>query len=337
MKSTLTVMSACAVLLFGSCTTITRTASTVKVDPSVSQYPTVTDLKVDTPKVSLTETWQFVPFNFGQPSLKVRKKNMMAQMVKDKDADVLVEPQISYTKKMFGPRSLTITGYPATFKNFRPASEKDLKAFAIMNPACKGHSVAREKSDTTSKVAVVKTVRAKTPSRFGVVLGLNSSTTGSSSTDSKTGFHVGVRGELNFRKPVYLTASLLYSRKGHKRENYDYYSGGYGEVKANAGYVEIPIMVGYRWNVGNSMKIFGETGPYFAAGVGGNIKYPDGYEEHTFHSGWDNRGDIGWALGAGVEYDKYSFRLGYEFGLKEIGGHSLPENRNFMAGFAYMF
>lgn len=94
----------------------------------VKQYPTVADLDVNPQKVSKTEEWEFVPFNIGQPSMKIRKSNMVADLLRDNDADVLLEPQTVFVKQPFGKRTLTITGFSAKFSNFRKATEEDLKA-----------------------------------------------------------------------------------------------------------------------------------------------------------------------------------------------------------------
>lgn len=348
----LTIAAFAGIVVFAaSCTTVERTATTTPVQASVKQYPTVADLDVKPEKVKRTENWNFSLFNIGRPSLAQRKKNLVADMVEGAKADVLVEPQYSYTKKLFGPRSLTISGYPATFKNFRPATDRDLKALAQVDPSCERHAVAKTKGDTVIKVVrkthrvVPKEPKPKKPSRIGLVAGLNMNKVEAVETDMKAGFHVGVRGELNFRAPVYLTASLLYSQKGYKKEEvhyYDeygsYYEYGYSDkIKDTAGYVEIPIMVGYRYGFNNGLSVFGETGPYFACGVAGKTRGTHGSMGDSFYGDFVDRLEAGWGFNVGVEYNRYSFRLGYELGFDKFCGNHLPENRNLMVGLAYMF
>ncbi|MBQ8276860.1 MAG: hypothetical protein IJY00_00200 [Bacteroidaceae bacterium] len=101
----LTIAAFAGIVVFAaSCTTVERTATTTPVQASVKQYPTVADLDVKPEKVKRTENWNFSLFNIGRPSLAQRKKNLVADMVEGAKADVLVEPQYSYTKKLFGPR-----------------------------------------------------------------------------------------------------------------------------------------------------------------------------------------------------------------------------------------
>ena len=136
MKRIILLCMAATALLLSSCTTIRKTAATADVHTGVYQYPTVADLEV-LPKVEQTVTWNFVPFNWGQPSLSVRRGNLMAETLKAAGADVLLEPQFVYTKRSFGERTLTVTGFPAKFKDFRKATPDDLKALHELLPANK--------------------------------------------------------------------------------------------------------------------------------------------------------------------------------------------------------
>lgn len=117
-------------LLFGSCTTIQKTSSTSAVDSYVLQYPTVADLEVSPTKVSRTVSWSPI---FSLLSTDARKTNTVAELLSDADADVLVEPQYIHNKSFILENTLTVSGFPAKFKNFRKATEADLKA---LNAGC---------------------------------------------------------------------------------------------------------------------------------------------------------------------------------------------------------
>lgn len=129
-KKTLLVL-ACASLLVTSCVTVRKTATTVAVNTEVNQFPTVVDLDVQ-PKVEVTTTWSFRPFNLGEPSYNVAKGNLIAETLKEKNADVLLEPQVIFQKTSFGERKMTISGYPASYKNFRKATDEDLEALKVV-------------------------------------------------------------------------------------------------------------------------------------------------------------------------------------------------------------
>ena len=135
MKQSVILLFIGIVLIGTSCSTMKKsTASTISIDSGVTQYPTVADLEVKQ-KIIEQISWNFVPFNYGELPLKLREKNFIADIIKENDADILVETQVTYTKKPYGKRTLTVTGFPACFKYFRKASEEALRALEVTKPA----------------------------------------------------------------------------------------------------------------------------------------------------------------------------------------------------------
>lgn len=116
-----------ALLLVTSCTTVTKTATTTDVNNSISSFPEVVDLEVQG-KVTHTMTWNFRPFHIGEPKKSTARGNLIAETLKETNADVLLEPQFSFERVSYGERVLTVTGYPATYKNFRKATPADIEA-----------------------------------------------------------------------------------------------------------------------------------------------------------------------------------------------------------------
>ncbi|MGM9713174.1 MAG: hypothetical protein ACI3Y5_03525 [Prevotella sp.] len=127
MKKYFFSIAACFMLLATSCTTVTKTATTASVDNIVATYPTVADLEVKS-KISQSMSWSFAPFHWGEPKLTTAKGNLVSETLKALNADVLLEAQFMFQKTSYGERTLTVTGFPATYKNFRKASDKDLDA-----------------------------------------------------------------------------------------------------------------------------------------------------------------------------------------------------------------
>lgn len=125
------------VTLLSSCSVMKKSTSTaINVESGIYQYPTVADLTVKK-KIEKVVSWNFVVFNWGQPPLELRKSNLIADIIKENDADILLEPQMIFTKKLFGKRTLVITGFPASFKDFRKATNEDLKALEMTIPVSK--------------------------------------------------------------------------------------------------------------------------------------------------------------------------------------------------------
>ena len=107
-------MAAAAVLTLGSCTTTYWTATTANVDNTVFTS-SVADLNVGQ-KASFTYTTTASDRKGG-------KKNCLnaavASMLKaNNNADVLVAPEFKYDHSM---NKIEVSGYPATYKNFRSA------------------------------------------------------------------------------------------------------------------------------------------------------------------------------------------------------------------------
>lgn len=119
-------------MLVSSCTTLKKTTTAVEVANGVYQYPVVAEMAVQE-KTESTMEWSFRPFHIGEPRLETAKGNLVADVLKQQNADVLLEPQFKFTKHPFGKRLLVVTGFPATYNGFRKATDADLEAIRATN------------------------------------------------------------------------------------------------------------------------------------------------------------------------------------------------------------
>lgn len=126
----LTLMTA-ILMLMGSCTTVQKTASTADIEVKVFQYPMVVDLEISPEKISKTTDWYSF---FSTMGYETRRDNLTAEMLQEVGADVLVEPNYIHEKEFPSYHKLTVSGFPAKFKNFRKATDKDLEALKCGNP-----------------------------------------------------------------------------------------------------------------------------------------------------------------------------------------------------------
>ncbi len=108
------------VLSLASCTTVTKTATSVDVNNTITTNSTA-DLEISEKKISYTHYSK-------AKERKAGKKNVLRSAVKaalaaNGQADVLVAPEYEAVEKrgLFGKRLkvVTVTGYPAKYKNFR--------------------------------------------------------------------------------------------------------------------------------------------------------------------------------------------------------------------------
>ena len=137
---------AIALLATASCTTVRKSAETTAIQANVQQYPTVADLDVKA-KVTASVTWRGRLIKKLEPKKDLMKGNLIAETLEKADADVLLEPQTIFSKTGYlGERKITITGFPAKYKNFRKATPADLEALKVNAPAaeCTVHNVSQK-------------------------------------------------------------------------------------------------------------------------------------------------------------------------------------------------
>ncbi|MBO4804664.1 MAG: PorT family protein [Paludibacteraceae bacterium] len=122
---------------------------------------------------------------------------------------------------------------------------------------------------------------APTPNRFGfgVRMGFGLSTLSGEGyfddTDPIFNLNVGAAVMYGLSPKVDLETGLYYTKKGFYAEPpLDY------EVTCNLYYLEIPVMVGYKWEVSDPLKINFMAGPYVAYGVNGKTKAKLGLETY---------------------------------------------------------
>lgn len=115
-----------ATFMLASCSTVqTGTSKTMDIiGPGVIHKPVIVDLDIRPDKVSKTVTFT------NMESLETAKNNVVRELLKEKNADVLVEPTFESTTTR-GATELTVYGWPANYKNFRQIEEKDIKLLEV--------------------------------------------------------------------------------------------------------------------------------------------------------------------------------------------------------------
>lgn len=199
------------------------------------------------------------------------------------------------------------------------------------------------------------------------VFGMNISKLQNSEYSAKAGAQLGIRADYMLPKAhgTYLTAGIDWSMKGGKASDniFNLIEEPIGSSKYVLHYIEVPVRVGFRYNVLDNLGFYGEIGPYFAVGVGGchsaSIDLDGGdartmEEELSFNAfkNYDDltqsfqRWDAGIGFRIGAEYEqRYNFMIGADWGLADIyrtslrdrffdqTGISLPKVHNFNFSF----
>ena len=141
-------------------------------------------------------------------------------------------------------------------------------------------------------------------------------------TDPKAGFNLGVRGEYMLPScyGVFVNLGVNYTMKGAKMDVPASLPDDYScTVKFRPCYIEIPLHVGYRFNVLDNLGIFADFGPYFAIGVNGKEKFEfdgDAVEDRSTKFFRNSKMDLG-------EIQRYDFGLGFRVGAEYANHHSL--------------
>lgn len=198
---------------------------------------------------------------------------------------------------------------------------------------------------------------------FMGIFGMNISKLQNSEYSAKAGAQLGIRADYMLPKAhgTYLTAGIDWSMKGGKASDniFNLIEEPIGSSKYVLHYIEVPVRVGFRYNVLDNLGFYGEIGPYFAVGVGGchsaSIDLDGGdartmEEELSFNAfkNYDDltqsfqRWDAGIGFRIGAEYEqRYNFMIGADWGLADIyrtslrdrffdqTGISLPKVHNF--------
>jgi hypothetical protein len=155
--------------------------------------------------------------------------------------------------------------------------------------------------------------------RFGIKAGLSMAnakyeyTETSISTENLICFQAGLIGELPISDALYLNAGALFSQKGTKLSLLGM------EVKFPVNYVEIPLNLAYKYDLG-PLKLFAQAGPYLGYGL--SAKMTGSGIDETINFGTEpnqmKRLDYGANFGAGIEIGAVQIGANYGLGLANI-------------------
>lgn len=133
----------------------------------------------------------------------------------------------------------------------------------------------------------------------------------------KSGLNIGavIGAGLSRYTPLYFETGLFYTEKGGKSEHLG------NKFTYSLDYLEVPLLLKYKFYTDNSFSIQPYLGGYLACGVGGKIKnfgereaYPSFSDKpYSFQ-----RFDGGIKMGVGAQFDFFYADLSYDLGLSNI-------------------
>ena len=197
--------------------------------------------------------------------------------------------------------------------------------------------------------------------RIGVTAGLNASRMVGSGggesehTDFKAGFQAGVVADLGITENFSIMPELLFSQRGGKGKDVWEEEGINVDVTQSItlNYIQLPVNVAYKFNMGYGSKLFIFAGPYVGYGLSGKIKVKGEYgnvnasestdikfgsakdDEYAYMKGLD----FGLNAGVGYQYENIFFKLQYNHGLGNLNDDSnySLKNQNVAFSVGYYF
>ncbi|MBM6992247.1 MAG: outer membrane beta-barrel protein [Prevotella sp.] len=145
--------------------------------------------------------------------------------------------------------------------------------------------------------------------------------------NAKTGLNVGfvIGTQIAPSAPLFFESGLYYTEKGGK-SNYNGSRFTYG-----LNYLELPLLLKYKYYASPDVSIEPFVGGYLAAGVGGKIK---DYGDRQAYSSFDNdvsssfrRFDGGLKVGCGVSFQMLYLGVSYDIGLANVGHYDFEDTR----------
>ncbi len=167
---------------------------------------------------------------------------------------------------------------------------------------------------------------------------------------SRSGFKFGLDAEYQLANKICLEAGLAYIRKGATTSGIRLSGTEINAIKfAEMDYLQLPVMIGYKFHIGNHFSIKPSVGGYYAVGVGGYAlidgvdAFNQPYTERTStFSGTDgtvyrpcNRNDGGLAFALNIGYRNFSIKAEYDLGLATATYYGNGKQRTFSVSLAY--
>ncbi|MCD8031553.1 MAG: PorT family protein [Bacteroides sp.] len=162
------------------------------------------------------------------------------------------------------------------------------------------------------------------PVTWGIKAGTNLSTFGGDMKHTKSvlRYQVGITADVALTNNLFLLTGLDLQTKGAKCS-----PKSASDIKYNPMYLQLPVHIGYKFDVASHTRLVVHAGPYLAYGIGGKAR-SEGNKQSVFGNNQLKRVDYGLMGGAGIEIGNIAIHAGYEFGLANISNAKGTKIRN---------
>ena len=149
-------------------------------------------------------------------------------------------------------------------------------------------------------------------------------------SDMLPGYNVGLEMNNFINNGLYWNTGILFGSRGYQYED---------AFKYRAHNLQIPLTIGYKYDLGGGVALDGRIGGFFSVDMAGKYKYDIPLLEDTKISDIDdyNRCDGGLLIGIGVWYNNINLDFAYQRGF----GHHIDDFEgaasNFLIRLGYAF
>lgn len=201
--------------------------------------------------------------------------------------------------------------------------------------------------------------------RIGVDAGVSLSNAKVEPKDIQTLPVGGVSFDYTFHNNVSIISGLYYTMKGAKNIETISYCEDYAVFDTRLGYLELPIMLGYRFSLSEDFRIVPAIGGYLACGLNGKadfslfttfdpqysslLEWKNPFNNYVPQNKLEypmkgfNRFNGGFKFQLSAEYKQFVFTASYDLGMKDLWNHteeysvSGMRNRDLMFSIGYRF
>lgn len=145
-------------------------------------------------------------------------------------------------------------------------------------------------------------------------------------SDMNPGYNIGLEFNNYINKGLYWNTGILFGSRGFKYEN------RIKDIKFRAHNFQIPITIGYKYDMGSGFALDGRIGGFFSVDMAGkldDIKISD-YDDY-------HRCDGGLLIGVGVWYQNINLDLAYQRGFGKLFEGDKGSASNFLIRLGYAF
>ena len=168
MKYNIFYLSLLIAVVMSSCSSFSKVEDAKSIEvykPALTANPLITDLDIQDAKVSGAATGSTI-------NVAKLKDEAIADAIKKSNSDVIIHPSYSVVSKS-NKSTVTVTGFAATYKNFRPVAERDSIFFKPDNQLKDNqftNNIANNDAKVKTEKKPVKKVKSKQWIKKAVVI-----------------------------------------------------------------------------------------------------------------------------------------------------------------------